>query len=112
MPELSDQSDGQLAGPGSMLSSPICEVEGGSLLGLGDGKKIVVSAILRIARQAPAWCRCMHASSICMPASAPLQVIKVGSSSLVKVWPDQQTLNLSALARICDVVKALKSTGD
>lgn len=38
-----------------------------------------------------------------------LQVIKVGTSSLVR--EEQQTLNLSNLARICDTVKWLHSQG-
>lgn len=37
------------------------------------------------------------------------QVIKVGTSSLVR--PEQQTLNLSNLARIAETVKALHSLG-
>lgn len=51
-------------------------------------------------------------STYCEPLCAlktRLQVIKVGTSSLVR--PEQQTLNLSALARIAETVKALKSLG-
>jgi len=36
-------------------------------------------------------------------------VIKVGTSSLVR--PEQQTLNLTTLARICETVKALHTQG-
>ncbi len=36
-----------------------------------------------------------------------LQVIKVGTSSLVR--PEQNTLNISNLARLCEVVRELKS---
>ncbi|KAL6745743.1 Aspartate/glutamate/uridylate kinase [Haematococcus lacustris] len=38
-----------------------------------------------------------------------MQVIKVGTSSLVR--PEQQTLNLSSLARICETIKALHAKG-
>jgi hypothetical protein len=38
-----------------------------------------------------------------------LQVIKVGTSSLLR--PEHQTLNLSNLARTCDTIKALHSEG-
>ena len=37
----------------------------------------------------------------------PVQVIKVGTSSLVR--PEHNTLNLSSLARLCEVVRELKS---
>ena len=46
----------------------------------------------------------------CTPAQqlrTALQVIKVGTSSLVR--PEQNTLNLSNLARLCEVVRELKS---
>ena len=36
-----------------------------------------------------------------------LQVIKVGTSSLVR--PEQNTLNISNLARLCEVVRELRS---
>ena len=39
-----------------------------------------------------------------------LQVIKIGTSSIVK--PEQHTLNLGNLARICETVKALLDMGE
>ncbi len=50
--------------------------------------------------------------SLCScPVTPPLpqQVIKVGTSSLVR--PEQQTLNLTNLARITETIKQLKSDG-
>ncbi|PNW70105.1 hypothetical protein CHLRE_17g705850v5 [Chlamydomonas reinhardtii] len=41
--------------------------------------------------------------------SGDIFVIKVGTSSLVR--PEQQTLNLTNLARICETIKALKKMG-
>jgi len=40
----------------------------------------------------------------------PQQVLKVGTSSLVR--PEQMTLNLSSLARICETVKTLHDQGN
>ena len=40
-------------------------------------------------------------------AATLLQVIKVGTSSLVR--PEQNTLNLSNLARLCEVVRELNA---
>jgi glutamate 5-kinase len=37
------------------------------------------------------------------------QVIKVGTSSLLR--PEQQTLNLTNLARMCETIKVLHSSG-
>lgn len=38
-----------------------------------------------------------------------LQVIKIGTSSLLR--PDLSSINLSSLARICEIVKELRTLG-
>lgn len=51
-----------------------------------------------------------HSAWLTHPRCLPrLQVLKVGTSSLVR--PEQQTLNLSSLARICDTIKVLHTKG-
>lgn len=64
------------------------------------------------AAMASAWliehaCACMHA---CMRDGPALQVIKIGTSSLIH--QEYHSLNLSNLARVCEVIKQLHSQGE
>ena len=69
-------------------------------------------------RQARRWSNCcvllahklFKQSERCFQLQTALQVIKVGTSSLVR--PDKGSINISNLARLCETVRNLRGEGE